>query len=151
MPAGGGLVVRAGLSARVQIRVGDALETLPQLATEKQQPFDFVFIDADRANLAEYFDWAVKLSRQGGVIIVDLGDDLLRVLSESSPGEYSLTQVRDPFGHDRAGFSARAVIDRKEFGITFNQVLDHGGLALGELVTIDIDVEATRIAAKSAA
>jgi len=38
---------------------------------EKQQPFDFVFIDADRTNLAEYFDWAVKLSRQGSIIIVD--------------------------------------------------------------------------------
>ena len=64
-------MLRAGLSGRVQIRVGDALETLPQLVTEKQRPFDFVFIDADRTNLAEYFDWAVKLSRQGSVIIVD--------------------------------------------------------------------------------
>jgi polyisoprenoid-binding protein YceI len=59
--------------------------------------------------------------------------------------------LHDPFGHERAGFSARAVVDRKEFGITFNQVLDHGGLALGELVTIDIDVEATKVAAQSAA
>jgi caffeoyl-CoA O-methyltransferase len=64
-------MLRAGLSGRVQIRVGDALETLPQLAAEKQQPFDFVFVDADRTNLAEYFDWAVRLSRQGSVIIVD--------------------------------------------------------------------------------
>jgi polyisoprenoid-binding protein YceI len=59
--------------------------------------------------------------------------------------------LRDPSGHDRAGFSAKAIVDRKEFGITFNQVLDHGGLALGELVTIDIDVEATKMAAQSAA
>ncbi len=64
-------MLRAGISGRVQIRVGDALATLPQLAAEKQQPFDFVFIDADRTNLAEYFDWAVKLSRQGSIIIVD--------------------------------------------------------------------------------
>jgi predicted O-methyltransferase YrrM len=64
-------MLRAGLSGRVQIRVGPALETLPQLASEKQQPFDFVFIDADRTNLAEYFDWAVRLSRRGSVIIVD--------------------------------------------------------------------------------
>ncbi len=62
---------RAGLSDRVDIRLGTALETLPQLAAEKQGPFDFTFIDADRANLAEYFDWAVKLSHPGGVIIVD--------------------------------------------------------------------------------
>ena len=59
--------------------------------------------------------------------------------------------LRDPLGNDRAGFSAKAVVNRKAFGMTFNQVLDHGGLALGELVSIGIDVEATKIAAKSAA
>jgi predicted O-methyltransferase YrrM len=64
-------MLRAGLSGRVEIRVGAALDTLPRLATEKQRPFDFTFIDADRTNLAEYFDWAVKLSRSGSVIIVD--------------------------------------------------------------------------------
>jgi predicted O-methyltransferase YrrM len=64
-------MLRAGLTGRVQIRVGPALETLPQLLAEKQQPFDFAFIDADRANLAEYFDWAVRLSRQASVIVVD--------------------------------------------------------------------------------
>lgn len=64
-------MLRAGLTGRVQIRVGPALETLPQLLAEKQQPFDFAFIDADRANLAEDFDWAVRLSRQGSVIVVD--------------------------------------------------------------------------------
>jgi len=64
-------MLRAGLSARVQIRLGDALETLPQLAAEKQPPFDFTFIDADRTNLAEYFDWAVKLSHSGSTIIAD--------------------------------------------------------------------------------
>ena len=55
----------------VDIRLGKALETLPQLAVEKQDPFDFAFIDADRTNLAEYFDWAVKLAHAGSVIIVD--------------------------------------------------------------------------------
>jgi predicted O-methyltransferase YrrM len=64
-------MLRAGLSGRVEIRVGAALETLPRLAAEKQRPFDFTFVDADRTSLAEYFDWAVKLSRPGSVIIVD--------------------------------------------------------------------------------
>jgi len=58
--------------------------------------------------------------------------------------------LRDPWGNDRAGFTARATIDRKEFGITFNQVLDHGGLALGEQISIDIDVEATKVVAQAA-
>jgi len=64
-------VERAGLSGRIEIRLGNALDTLPQLAAEKQPPFDFTFIDADRPNLAEYFDWAVRLSHPGSVIIVD--------------------------------------------------------------------------------
>jgi polyisoprenoid-binding protein YceI len=56
--------------------------------------------------------------------------------------------LRDPWGNQRAGFTARATIDRKDFGISFNQILDHGGLALGEHVTIEIDIEATRVAAQ---
>ena len=64
-------VERAGLSGRIEIRLGNALDTLPQLAAEKQPPFDFTFIDADRPNLAEYFDWAVRLSHPGSVIVVD--------------------------------------------------------------------------------
>jgi len=64
-------IERAGVAERIDIRVGDALETLPEIAAEKLPPFDFIFIDADRANLADYFDWAVKLSRRGTVIVVD--------------------------------------------------------------------------------
>jgi predicted O-methyltransferase YrrM len=64
-------IERAGLTGRIEIRLGSALDTLPQLAAEKQPAFDFTFVDADRTNLAEYFDWAVKLSHPGSVIIVD--------------------------------------------------------------------------------
>ena len=64
-------LTRAGVADRVDIRLGKALETLPRLAEEKQGPFDFAFIDADRTNLTEYFDWAVRLAHAGSVIIVD--------------------------------------------------------------------------------
>ncbi|RKH15136.1 O-methyltransferase [Corallococcus praedator] len=62
---------RAGLSDVVEVRVGSALETLPQLAKEGQAPFDLTFIDADKVNTAEYFAWALKLSRKGSVILTD--------------------------------------------------------------------------------
>ena len=52
--------------------------------------------------------------------------------------------LKDPWGNDRVGFSATTAIDRKDFGITFNQTLDMGGLALGEKVDIAIEIEATR-------
>jgi predicted O-methyltransferase YrrM len=62
---------RAGLGKTVELREGKALDTLPKLAAEKLAPFDFVFIDADKTNIPEYFDWAVKLSHPGSLIIVD--------------------------------------------------------------------------------
>jgi predicted O-methyltransferase YrrM len=60
-------IERAGLLSRVDLRVGVALDTLPGL----RGPFDLAFIDADKENNASYFDWALKLSRPGSLIIVD--------------------------------------------------------------------------------
>jgi polyisoprenoid-binding protein YceI len=53
---------------------------------------------------------------------------------------------KDPWGKRRAGFTATATINRKDFGVSFNQVLDQGGLALGEDVAISIEIEATAAA-----
>jgi predicted O-methyltransferase YrrM len=64
-------IARAGLSALVDIRHGKAIDTLPRLVEEKCGPFDLVFIDADKANIPDYFSWAMKLTRVGSVIIVD--------------------------------------------------------------------------------
>lgn len=62
-------IAAAGLSERITVRVGAALDTLPEL--EAEAPFDFIFIDADKRNNAVYTQWAVKLARPGSVIIVD--------------------------------------------------------------------------------
>ena len=62
---------RAGLGWQVELRLGPALETLPALATEGAGPFDLIFIDADKERTADYFDWGVRLSRVGSVIVVD--------------------------------------------------------------------------------
>jgi len=64
-------IARAGLSDVVELRVGPALEMLPQLAAERRGPFDFIFIDADKANYPGYFTWALKLSRRGTLIVAD--------------------------------------------------------------------------------
>ena len=62
---------RAGVADLVELRVGAALEILPRLAAEAGPPFDLVFIDADKGNYAEYLDWAIRLCREGGMIIAD--------------------------------------------------------------------------------
>jgi predicted O-methyltransferase YrrM len=64
-------IARAGLAARVDLRVGRALDTLPQVAADARGPFDLIFIDADKPSIPEYFDWALRLSRRGTLIIVD--------------------------------------------------------------------------------
>jgi predicted O-methyltransferase YrrM len=61
----------AGVDHLVEVRVGPALETLPKLAEEGVGPFDLIFVDADKANIPEYFDWSVRLARPGTAIIVD--------------------------------------------------------------------------------
>jgi predicted O-methyltransferase YrrM len=62
---------RAGLQRMIELRLGAALETLPLLVAEQSGPFDLIFIDADKPNIPAYFDWAMRLSRPGSVIIVD--------------------------------------------------------------------------------
>jgi caffeoyl-CoA O-methyltransferase len=59
----------AGLSACTEVRVGAALELLPELVSEA--PFDMVFIDADKTNNTRYLEWALTLSRPGALIIAD--------------------------------------------------------------------------------
>ena len=64
-------LARAGLADRVEVRVGPALDTLPQLAADPRAPFDLVFIDADKTGYPAYLDWALKLTRPGSLIIAD--------------------------------------------------------------------------------
>ena len=62
---------RAGLADVIELRFGKAIDLLPKIAAEKLGPFDLTFIDADKPGNTDYFDWALKLSRPGSLIIVD--------------------------------------------------------------------------------
>jgi caffeoyl-CoA O-methyltransferase len=86
-------IARAGLADRIEVRLGVALDVLPQLAAEGKGPFDLIFIDADKTNLTTYFEWAVRLARPGSLIIAD---NVIRhgdVLDDSS-ADASLQGVR---------------------------------------------------------
>lgn len=63
----------------------------------------------------------------------------------------SLGATRDPWGNDRIAFAAKTTIDRKEFGLRWNQVLEAGGVMVGDKVEIGLDVQAVRVAAEIAA
>ena len=62
---------RAGLTEVVHLRLGPALQVLPQLEAEQADPIDMVFIDADKPSNPEYLSWAFRLTRPGSTIIVD--------------------------------------------------------------------------------
>jgi predicted O-methyltransferase YrrM len=64
-------IARAGFADVVKLKLGRALDTLPDVAAENGGPFDFVFIDADKPANADYFKWALKLCRPGSLIVID--------------------------------------------------------------------------------
>jgi caffeoyl-CoA O-methyltransferase len=64
-------IERAGVGSIVDIRIGKALDSLPQLEKEGMGPYDMIFIDADKSPYTEYFEWALRLSHPGTLIIAD--------------------------------------------------------------------------------
>jgi predicted O-methyltransferase YrrM len=73
---------RAGLAGVAQVRVGPAAESLAQLAAAGTEPFDLVFIDADKAGYPEYLSWALRLTRPGSLIV---GDNVVRSGAVADP------------------------------------------------------------------
>ena len=114
---------RAGVSEKVEIRVGPALEALPNLLAEDAGPFDLVFIDADKPNNAAYFEMALKLTRPGSLIVVDnvvrgetlldqdsedqAGRDLVEYLAGETRVDATVLQTVGSKGHD--GFAIAVV------------------------------------------
>jgi predicted O-methyltransferase YrrM len=85
----------AGLAAVVEVREGEALGELPRLAD--QPPFDVVFIDADKPSMPAYFEWSLRLTRAGGLVIAD------NVVREGA--------VADPANTDPAVLGVRRMLD----------------------------------------
>jgi len=118
-----GNIANAGFGDKVEIRVGKALDTLPKLVAENAGPFDLVFIDADKPNTPDYFDWAVKLSRPGSLIIVD------NVVRE---GAILKGDSENPNVKGLREFYARAAANPRVTATAFQTVGDkgHDGLAI---------------------
>lgn len=113
----------AGLADCIEVRVGAALETLATLDAEGIGPFDLVFIDADKPNTPNYFDWAVKLARPGTLIVVDNVVREGAILAHQSDNKH-IRGLR--------GFFARAASDPRVTATAFQTVGNkgHDGLAI---------------------
>ncbi len=110
---------------------------------------------ADFLDVARHPEMTFKSTR-----VEKLGDDRLRVVGEltirGTTREVVLDveydgQTKDPWGNVRAGFSAKTSIERKDFGLSWNQVLEAGGVLVGDRVAIEIEVEAVKQTATKAA
>jgi predicted O-methyltransferase YrrM len=86
-------LARAGVDDRVEVIVGAALDTLPTLA-DGGEPFDLIFIDADKENNVAYVEWAIKLGHPGSIIVVDNIARFGRVL-DPAPDDLQARAVRD--------------------------------------------------------
>lgn len=95
-------VARAGLASKVEIRTGAALETLPKIEAEGLGPFDFVFIDADKPRIPDYYDRALQLTHSGSVIVVDnvVRDGKLADASSDDPNVQGVRKLHELLAHD---------------------------------------------------
>lgn len=109
-------IERAGLGDRIEIRVGRALDVLPSLDGEQ---FDAVFIDADKEPMPNYFEWALRLLRPGGLVIADNTLWGGRVYDDAEQDEKT-TAVRE--------FNRRMATDPRILSIL---VPTHDGVAIG--------------------
>jgi len=85
-------IERAELSDKVEVRIGDARELLATLAESGGEPFDLIFIDADKEGYPEYLEWSLHLSRPGTLI---LGDNAIRGGSVLDPKDDSARATRE--------------------------------------------------------
>lgn len=113
----------AGLAEKIEVRVGKAVDSLAALYADGAGPFDLVFIDADKPSTADYFDWAVKLAREGTLIVVD------NVVRE---GAILAAQSDNKHVKGLRGFYSRVAADPRVTATAFQTVGNkgHDGLAI---------------------
>ncbi len=101
-------IAAAGLAEIAEVRLGAALELLPGLAAEGwdrgavTHSFDLVFIDADKPSNPDYFNWALRLTRPGGIIIVDnvVRDGEVADATSTNPGVLGVRRLLDLVHHE---------------------------------------------------
>lgn len=101
------------------------------------------FLDVEQHPTITFRSTAVVPQGRDAFIIV--GDLTLRgVTREVSLRAEMLGQGTDPWGGQRAGFAASTVINRKDFGLTWNQALETGGMLVSDQVKISLEIQATQ-------
>jgi len=117
----------AGVESKIDLRIGPALDSIDKILAAKEAPFDFVFIDADKPSNPDYFQWAMKLTHPGSVIVID---NVIRkgAVADAASTDESVVGTRRMFeliaAEKRVTFSALQTLRSK----------GHDGFAVGLVV-----------------
>jgi predicted O-methyltransferase YrrM len=119
-------IARAGLSAKVEIIVGSALQTLPQICDEAAGTFDLVFLDADKENYVNYLPHIMRGVHSGSLI---LADNVIRRGTVMAP------RLDDPSAGAARAFNAMLAADDRLEALVLQQVgvKGHDGLAMARV------------------
>lgn len=119
---------RAQLSARVDVRVAPALQSLAALRDEGGDAFDLVFIDADKENSLPYFELALQLTKRGALIIVDnvVRDGDVADAATPSESAQGVRRLMDHLAHDdRVSATAMQTVGSKGYDGMLIAIVDH--------------------------
>jgi polyisoprenoid-binding protein YceI len=106
----------------------------------------------DVANYPEITFESTHVDKQSSEALRVMGNLTIRGVTREVVLEVEYSgRTKDPWGHERAGFTAKTAVDRKDFGLTWNQLLEAGGVMVGDRVNIEIEVEAVKQAEAKAA
>lgn len=106
----------------------------------------------DVANYPEITFESTRVEKESDEALRVTGDLTIRGVTREVVLEVEYAgRTKDPWGNERAGFTAKTAIDRKDFGLTWNQLLEAGGVMVGDRIAIEIEVEAVKQTAVKAA
>ncbi|HSZ56540.1 MAG TPA: O-methyltransferase [Tepidisphaeraceae bacterium] len=119
-------IADAGFAKQVQVVVGSAVKTLPQIISRTNEPFDFIFLDADKVSYPTYFTLIMQRVRQGTLI---LADNVIR------KGTVLVPRHDDPSAEAARAFNALIAADQRLEAIVLQQVgvKGHDGLAIARV------------------
>ncbi|HNT00113.1 MAG TPA: YceI family protein [Polyangiaceae bacterium] len=140
----GNIVIEDGDMARAKVEVViDASSIDTGVADRDAHLKNPDFLDVE--NFPELTFQSVRVEKQGEENFRLIGNLTIHgVTREVVLDAESAGQTKDPWGNVRAGYAAKTSINRKDFGLTWNQVLEAGGVMVGDRITIEIEVEAVK-------
>jgi len=140
----GGFVAEGGDLARAQVNViidASSVETGVEERDAHLKSADFL----DITSFPEITFNSSSVEKQSDEKFRVTGDLTIRGVTREVVLEVEYAgRTKDPWGNERAGFTATTTIERKDFGLTWNQVLEAGGLVVGDRVSIELEVEAVQ-------